>query len=62
MTIWPAYAGFMENDVGSLSPGKYADFTVLDGDIMTEPVEQILGTQVVMTVLGGTIVYQRSSP
>jgi hypothetical protein len=60
MTIWPAYAGFMEGVAGSLTPGKYADFTVLDQDIMTVAPERILATNVVMTVLGGQTVYERS--
>jgi predicted amidohydrolase YtcJ len=60
MTIWPAYAGFMESVSGSLSPGKYADFVVLDQDLMTVAPERILDTQVVMTVLGGETVYQRT--
>lgn len=58
MTLWPAYAGFMEDVTGSLSPGKYADFVVLDQDIMTIAAERILDTHVVMTVLGGTTVYE----
>jgi predicted amidohydrolase YtcJ len=62
MTIWPAYAAFMEDVSGTLSPGKYADFTVLDQDIMTIAPQRILETNVVMTVLGGTVVYQRSAP
>ena len=61
MTLWPAYAAFMENVAGSLSPGKYADFTVLDQDIMTVAPERILDTHVVMTVLGGQTVYERSA-
>ena len=61
MTIWPAYAAFMEGVAGSLSPGKYADFVVLDQDIMTVAPERILDTQVVMTVLGGATVYERSA-
>ena len=61
LTIWPAYAAFMEQVAGSLTPGKYADFTVLDRDIMTAAPETILETQVVMTVLGGVPVYQRSA-
>ncbi|HET9010554.1 MAG TPA: amidohydrolase, partial [Gemmatimonadaceae bacterium] len=44
MTIWPAYAGFQEATMGSLSPGKLADFVVLDRDIMTVPERDILGT------------------
>ena len=60
MTIWPAYAGFMEHVAGSLKAGKYADFVVLDQDIMTVAPERILETQVVMTVLGGETVYERT--
>jgi hypothetical protein len=58
MTIWPAYASFMEDVSGSLTIGKYADFVVLDQDIMTVAPERILDTQVLMTVLGGNVVYQ----
>ena len=61
MTIWPAHAAFMEQVAGSLTPGRYADFTVLDQDIMTTAPERILETHVVMTVLGGETVYQRSA-
>ena len=42
MTIWPAYAAFMEREAGSLTAGKYADFVVLDQDIMTCAPERIL--------------------
>jgi len=59
MTAWPAYASFMENESGTLTAGKYADFVVLDRDIMTVAPEEILKTGVVMTVLGGRVVYRR---
>ena len=59
ITLWPAFAGFMEDVTGTLSPGKYADFVVLDQDIMTVAPERVLDTQVVMTVIGGKVVYQR---
>jgi predicted amidohydrolase YtcJ len=59
MTLWPAFASFMENDVGSLVPGKYADFVILDQDIMAVPVGQILSTRVLRTVLGGETVFER---
>lgn len=62
MTIWAAYAGFMEKEVGSLVPGKLADFVVLDQDIMRVPPELILSTNVVATYLGGRAVYQRPVP
>ena len=60
MTIWPAFAGFMETLTGSLTPGKYADFVILDRDIMTVPESSILGTGVVATYIGGKAVYERS--
>jgi len=58
MTIWPAYAAFQEKELGSLSPGKYADFVVLDRDIMQVPATDILATRVLATYLGGKIVYE----
>lgn len=57
MTIWPAYAAFQESVLGSLTPGKYADFVVLDRDIMRIPDTEILGTLVVSTWIGGKRVY-----
>ncbi|HEX9632262.1 MAG TPA: amidohydrolase [Gemmatimonadales bacterium] len=60
MTLWPAYAAFMETVSGSLTAGKYADFVVLDQDIMTVAEEQILDTRVEMTVLGGKAIYRRN--
>ncbi|HEX9564873.1 MAG TPA: amidohydrolase [Gemmatimonadaceae bacterium] len=62
MTIWAAYASFMENDIGSLSPGKHADFVVLDQDIMRVPPDLILNTNVLATYLGGRAVYQKPLP
>jgi len=58
MTIWPAYAAFQEKELGSLTPGKYADFVVLDRDIMQVAPTEILATRVVATYLGGKIVYE----
>jgi predicted amidohydrolase YtcJ len=57
MTIWPAYAGFQESVMGSLTPGKYADFVVLDRDIMRVPEAEILSARVLSTWLGGKQVY-----
>lgn len=59
ITIWPAYAGFMEHEVGSLTPGKYADFVVLSQDVMTVAPDDVLRTDVLMTVVGGKVVYSR---
>lgn len=58
MTIWPAYAAFQETDLGSLAPGKRADFVVLDQDIMRVPASLVLKTRVVSTWVGGKAVYE----
>jgi predicted amidohydrolase YtcJ len=60
MTIWPAFAAFQENELGSLTPGKLADFVILDCDIMTVPDGDILGTTVLATYIGGRAVFERS--
>jgi predicted amidohydrolase YtcJ len=59
MTIWPAYAAFQETIMGSITPGKLADFVILDRDIMTVPERDILGTSVLATYIGGKAVYER---
>lgn len=59
MTIWPAVAAFQEQLMGSISVGKYADFVILDQDIMRIPEDQILKTGVIATYIGGKAVYQR---
>ncbi len=56
-TLDAAYAGFMEDEVGSLVPGKRADFVVLSRDIMTVPPQEILETDVVATYLDGAPIY-----
>ena len=56
-TVWPAYAAFQENDLGTIEAGKLADFTVFSADIMTIPEEEILQADVVMTVVNGEVVY-----
>ncbi|UOF90984.1 amidohydrolase [Fodinisporobacter ferrooxydans] len=47
-------------DVGQLKPGYYADFTVLDQDILKVSPEQIDEVQVEETYIGGNLVYQKS--
>jgi predicted amidohydrolase YtcJ len=62
LTIWPAYAAFAEQQVGSITPGKLADVVVLSKDIMTIPAEEILTTKVELTIVGGKIVYDANAP
>jgi predicted amidohydrolase YtcJ len=57
-TIDAAYASFEESVKGSLAPGKLADIVVLADDIFTTPPETILKTRVVLTMLGGKVVYK----
>jgi predicted amidohydrolase YtcJ len=59
ITIDAAYASFSEETLGSLSPGKLADYVVLSQDIMTVPVKDILAVKVLATVVDGKPVYGR---
>ena len=56
-TINGAYAAFEENIKGSIEVGKFADFTVLDQDILTIQEDKILDTKILMTIIGGQIKY-----
>ena len=58
-TIWPAYAAFLEDVVGSIEEGKYADIVVLDNDILEVSVKEILTTQVLFTIVNGKVVFER---
>ncbi|MBI4442478.1 MAG: amidohydrolase [Acidobacteria bacterium] len=57
-TINNAYLNFEEKVKGSLEVGKVADLVVLSDDIMTCPEERIRDMSVLMTMVGGKIVYQ----
>lgn len=57
-TIDCAYASFQEDILGSLTPGKLADITILSKDIMTVPDEEILEAEVLYTIVGGKVLYQ----
>lgn len=57
MTIWAAYSNFEEGEKGSLEAGKYADFIILDKNIMEVPENEIPGVKVMQTYLGGRKVF-----
>ena len=58
MTIEAARANFQEKHIGSISPGKYADFVMMDRDWMTAEPQRILETKVLATYSGGREVYR----
>ena len=57
-TLDAAFGAFEEKSKGSIEPGKLADFTVFTKDLMAIPENNILQTEVSMTILGGKVVYQ----
>jgi predicted amidohydrolase YtcJ len=60
-TVDAAWAAFMENQVGSIEPGKKADFIVLDRDLMSVDVAEIPFVQVLETWLDGELVWSKPS-
>jgi predicted amidohydrolase YtcJ len=58
MTVWAAKGSFEEDVKGSIEAGKYADFVILDRDIMTVNVAEIPGTIVLKTYLNGELVFE----
>ncbi|KXN98307.1 amidohydrolase [Aequorivita aquimaris] len=58
MTIWAAFANFEENEKGSIEVGKFADFTVLDKDIMNVDEKELPNTKVLATFINGEKVYE----
>ncbi len=59
MTIWAAYSNFEEKEKGSLEKGKFADFIILDTDLMKCDESKILGAQVLKTYVNGEKVYSK---
>ncbi|MBD0376880.1 MAG: amidohydrolase family protein, partial [Flavisolibacter sp.] len=59
MTIWAALSNFEEKEKGSLEKGKWADFVLLDRDLMTAAQTDILNTEVLATYIGGVKAYER---
>ena len=57
-TIWAAYYLGDEDTLGSIEPGKLADFVVLDGDYMAVPDDEISDLKTILTVIDGKVVYE----
>lgn len=57
MTIWGAYANFEEKEKGSIEIGKFADFVIMEKDIMKCNIDEVPKTKVVYTFVNGEKVY-----
>ena len=57
MTIWAAYGNFEDEEKGSIEVNKFADFVVLDQDIMEVPIDQVPNIKINGTYINGEKVY-----
>ncbi|MDI3526006.1 MAG: hypothetical protein PWR03_189 [Tenuifilum sp.] len=58
MTIWAAKSCFEENKKGSIEPGKFADFVILDVDLLNCAINEVVNAKVVKTIINGEVVYE----
>lgn len=58
-TMGSAYAEFMEKEKGSITKGKLADMALLSEDLTAIPHDAIRDIKVLMTIVGGNVVYDR---
>lgn len=58
MTIWAAKGSFEEYEKGSLEVGKFADFVILNSDILSIPIEETRNTKILSTWVDGKLVYE----
>ena len=63
MTLWAAMSSHMDDELGSLEPGKWADFVVVDRDWLNlEDVHEVLNAQVLQTFIQGEPVWDADNP
>jgi len=60
MTTWAAKSNFEEHEKGSIEKGKFADFVILDNDLMRAPENELLRIHVLKTYVNGEKVYERN--
>ena len=60
-TINNARLNFEESKKGSLEPGKYADLILINRDILKCPVNEVRTTKVLLTMVGGKVVWETKS-
>jgi len=61
-TVWPAYAAFLEDETGTLAPGKWADITVLSIDphnFNMANAHELFSGKVLYTIVAGEVVYEK---
>ncbi len=59
MTIWAAKSGFEETRFGSIEPGKFADFIILEEDLMSMNIDKVPAIKIISTYIQGENVYSR---
>jgi predicted amidohydrolase YtcJ len=59
MTLDSAYGSFAEAEKGSIEVGKLADLVVLSQDVLSVPDEALMETEVLATIVGGTVLYEK---
>jgi len=59
ITTWAAKANFEEKEKGSIKPGNYADFVILDQDIMKADNKDLPNVKVLKTFINGDLVYAK---
>lgn len=62
MTIWAAYSNFEDHEKGSIEVGKFADFVILDKNIMVIDKKEIAKVKVVKTFVNGIAQYEMTKP
>jgi predicted amidohydrolase YtcJ len=60
MTLDAAYGSFAEKEKGSIEVGKLADLVVLSQDVLSVPDDALMKTEVLATILGGKILYEKA--
>ena len=58
-TKWAAYSVFEEDIKGTIEVGKLADLTIFSKDLMVIPEEEIMSSQILMTIVDGRVVYSK---
>ncbi|WP_297098740.1 amidohydrolase [uncultured Draconibacterium sp.] len=58
MTSWAAKSSFEEDEKGALTPGMWADFIILDTDLMKAQPKEVLNTQILSTWSAGAKVFE----